>query len=97
VGHKHGTRDKEDLEFWTELRIFFETGNYPTRLTTDKDRFRFLKRSRRFFLHNDRLWLAPKLKSGVSPRLTIEVTEKRQELIAQAHNDCGHRGRDAVY
>ncbi|KAK0207820.1 hypothetical protein IW262DRAFT_1227621, partial [Armillaria fumosa] len=53
--------------------------------------------SRHFFLHQGRLWLSPKLNSGIAPRLVIEVSKKRQDLIAQAHNDCSHRGRDAVY
>ncbi|KAK0183836.1 hypothetical protein F5146DRAFT_939626 [Armillaria mellea] len=29
--------------------------------------------------------------------MVVEVHEKHSELMAQAYNDCGHYGRDAVY
>ncbi|KAJ3780853.1 hypothetical protein GGU10DRAFT_238712, partial [Lentinula aff. detonsa] len=57
----------------------------------------FKKRSQRFFLQNDRLWLAPKVKQDRLPQLVIEDPNKRMDLLAAAHNEVGHRGRDAVY
>jgi hypothetical protein len=97
VGHQHKRRDEDSDELWAELRKFLATGEYPTRCNTDKSRVSFIKRARRYILHQDRLWLAPKRKSSALPRLVIENRAKRGELMARAHNDCGHRGRDAVY
>ncbi|KAJ3780172.1 hypothetical protein GGU10DRAFT_249993, partial [Lentinula aff. detonsa] len=97
IGHKNGTRDKEDLSYWKELRVFLGTGEYPSRLNNDKARLRFRKRARRFFLQDGRIWLAPKLNSDRLPRLVIELMEKRKYLIARAHNEVGHRGQDATY
>lgn len=96
-GHRNGTRDKEDSSLWVELREFFTSGKYPPRLSTEKEMIRFRKRSRRFFLQDSRLWLAPKLSSECLPRLVVKDSVKRMDLMAKAHNECGHRGRDATY
>ncbi|KAJ7238047.1 hypothetical protein B0H12DRAFT_1026005, partial [Mycena haematopus] len=82
---------------WLEIREFLLFGNYPARCTTDREKLSYLKRSRRYLYHQERLWLAPKKGSVFLPRLIIEDLEKRGSLMAQAHNDCGHKGRDAVY
>ncbi|KAJ3740282.1 hypothetical protein DFH05DRAFT_1370746, partial [Lentinula detonsa] len=97
VGHQNGVRDQDDDSYWKELRDFFESGEFPSRLGTDKARLRFRKRSQRFFLQHNRLWLAPKKSTDRLPRKVIEDRSKRPELIASAHNKCGHRGRDATY
>lgn len=97
VGHANGTRDLDDVSYWLDLRKYFETGKYPERLNTEKQILRFRKRSQRFFLQDSRLWLGPKKKSDRLPRLVIEDLEKRKSLMAQAHNECGHRGRDATF
>ncbi|KAJ6509575.1 hypothetical protein DFH09DRAFT_839545, partial [Mycena vulgaris] len=95
--HRHKTRDDDSPELWNELRDFLKSGTYPLRLTTDREKLSFLKRARRYLLHQDRLWLAPRKNSNVLPALVIEEVPKRGSLMAQAHNECGHRGRDAVY
>jgi hypothetical protein len=82
---------------WEELRKFLSTGNYPARLLSDRDKLQFSKRARRYLLHQDRLWLAPRKGTDRLPRLIIEDLSKRGTLMAEAHNECGHRGRDAVY
>lgn len=97
VGHQNGTKDQDDQSYWAELRTFFKSGQFPARLVTEKDMLRFRKRSQRFFLQDERLWLAPKKNSGRLPRLVIENLKKRMDLMAAAHNECGHRGRDATY
>jgi hypothetical protein len=97
VGHKHGLRDEDSPQLWIDLRRFLLNGEYPAHCNTDKDKVRFLKRSRRFILHKDRLWLAPKQNSDALPRLVIEERLKRGELLARAHIEGGHRGRDALY
>lgn len=97
VGHKFSTQDQDDLDYWKELCIFFETGEYPCHLVTEREMLRFHKRSRQFFLQDNRLWLAPKISSDKLPRLVIESAPKHMDLMATAHNECGHRGRDATY
>ena len=42
-------------------------------------------------------WLRKTEKKGKSPRLLIVDTNHRQSIIAQAHNEVGHRGRDSTY
>lgn len=97
LGHRRGTRDQENPSDWIELETFLKTGQYPLSIVTEKAMLRYRKRSQRFFLQEDRLWLAPKIKSGRLPRLVITDLAKRQYLIARAHNECGHRGQDATY
>jgi hypothetical protein len=97
TGHSHGKRDMETPEMWQELRQFLATGIYPSRLVSDKDKLLFAKRARRYLLCRGRLWLAPKKTKDHLPRLVIEDLNKRGTLMAEAHNECGHRGRDAVY
>ena len=31
------------------------------------------------------------------PRLVVLDLGRRREIVAEAHNDCGHRGRDPTY
>jgi hypothetical protein len=93
----HGKLDEDRDEFWIELRLYFESGTYPPWCDSDRQRLRFRKKSMRFFLKDGRLWLAPKRKSSQLPRLVIIDKARRGELIAKAHNEVGHKGRDAVY
>ncbi|KAJ3780293.1 hypothetical protein GGU10DRAFT_279641, partial [Lentinula aff. detonsa] len=97
VGHKNGVRDQDDEDYWKELQEFFKNGEFPSGLVTDKARIHFRKRAHRFFLQHNQLWLAPKKNPDRLPRKVIEEQSRRQELIAAAHNKCGHRGRDATY
>ncbi|KAJ7125854.1 hypothetical protein C8R46DRAFT_830460, partial [Mycena filopes] len=97
TAHRHKTRDKDSPELWQELREFLRSGAYPQRLESDREKLSFLKHARRFLLHQERLWLARRKKSNQLPALVIEDLARRGSLMAQAHNECGHRGRDAVY
>ena len=93
-GHKHGTRDRDGDDYWTEIRLYLSTGRIPPEYSTNRAKLRFQIRANRFLLHNNRLWLIPKKKSAL-PRLVIEDSRRRSELMALAHN--GHRGRDSSY
>ena len=96
-GHRFGTRDRDDGSYWTELRLFLADGVLPVRLIAESDRLAFQRRARRFFLHEGRLWLAPRRSSSAPPRLVVEDTARRGELMLDAHLAAGHRGRDATY
>ena len=98
--HEHGTMQNTSDEYWIELRAFFENEVYPTRCTTDSQKLQFLKRSRRFFLHNGKLWFASKKNKKspeAFPRQVVELNSKKGYIMSVAHNLVGHRGRDAVY
>ena len=68
----------------------------PTRCENVMERKSFIRRTKNFFLHDgDRLWkIEPK---GKIPHLVIIDVDRRSALIAEAHNDVGHRGHDATY
>ena len=95
--HQFGIPDQESLEMWEEIKTYLQTGKFPIRCQTDKARLGFQKRSRRFLLEHGRLWLAPKKSADSLPRLVIMDKSRRGELMAEAHNECGHKGRDALY
>ncbi|KAF7334396.1 Retrovirus-related Pol polyprotein from transposon 17.6 [Mycena venus] len=81
-GHRHKRWDEDGQEFFKELRDFLFTRIYPAKYIMDRQK---------------RLWLAPKRSAGNLSRLVVEEALKRGELMARAHNDCGHRGRNAMY
>ncbi|KAF8182714.1 hypothetical protein BJ912DRAFT_825135, partial [Pholiota molesta] len=98
IGHKFGSEDPDSPEMWKELRNFYQTGSLPDLCLTDtKEKEKFLKRANRFFLSEERIWLKPKKSSSAPPRLVIEDPQRRQELLIQVHDECGHRGRDPTY
>ena len=97
AGHRFGSKDKDDVSYWDELRLFLSSGDLPSRLLTDNDCLAFQRRARRFLLHDGRLWLAPKRNSPASPHLVIEDQERRRSLMLDAHLAAGHRGRDATH
>ena len=93
--HAFRVMDDDDPQFWNDLKQYLATDEMPKNVKKSKEALRrFIRRSKRFTLYDDRLWLAEK---GRPPRLVIIDKEKRRALIAEAHNDTGHRGRDTTY
>lgn len=102
AGHAHGTRKEDDsLYGWLEVRLYLKDGVLPKRCLKDAKAERsFRRRARRFIVdQNDFLFLIDKSprKPRFLPRRVIEENDKRSGLIAQLHNEVGHRGRDATY
>ncbi len=95
--HRFGVPDMDTEDFWRSIHQYLELGEYPKECGTEKEKIQFQRRTQRFFLQHGRLWLAPKAKSSSLPRLVIVDKTKRGELMALAHNEVGHKGRDAVY
>lgn len=93
--HEFGVRDEEPEGIWKELKAYLKSLSTPARCRTENERKTFIKNSKRYFLYEERLWLASV--KGRQPRLVVEDSRRRQELIAEAHNDAGHRGRDGTY
>ena len=80
---------------WHGLARFLISGELPLNALSDtSSRRRFLSLASRFFVENDRLWRTSRNKV---PLLVVVEPARRRELITAAHNDCGHRGRDATY
>jgi len=68
----------------------------PSHCEDPVERKTFVQQTKNFFLHDgDHLW---KTKSkGKLPCLVVLNIDCRSALIAEAHNDVGHRGQDATY
>ncbi|KDQ50925.1 hypothetical protein JAAARDRAFT_141116, partial [Jaapia argillacea MUCL 33604] len=89
TGHVFGQRDKEYN--WAKLRAYLKNRTLPKDL---KERKKLVNRARTFVFVDERLWRVWK---GKIPQMVVESIDRRKALISQAHNDCGHRGRDATY
>ena len=96
IGHHFGQKDDESMELWGEILIFHRDGTLPLRCNDNPSSMKsFTKRTKQFILYDGRLWkLSP---AGRVPRLVITDLARRQSLIAEAHNEAGHRGRDGTY
>ena len=94
--HSFGVKDRDSPGMWQEIIDYLKTDKMPDRCQDQALRKSFIRKTKNFFLHDgDRLW---KIESnGKIPRLVITDVNRRSALIAEAHNDVGHRGRDATY
>ena len=80
---------------WYDVFRFLKFGILPaSALVDNSSRRKFLLLSSRYMVTNDRLW---RIADNAIPRLVVVDPTRRKELIAAAHNDAGHRGRDATY
>ncbi|PCH40047.1 hypothetical protein WOLCODRAFT_67942, partial [Wolfiporia cocos MD-104 SS10] len=88
ISHENKIHDREPEGMFDEYIAFLRDGTVPTRfLDDDGMRHNFVQRADHFILHDGRLWR----KAGTNlPRLVISDKTRRKDLIAQAHNDCGH-------
>ena len=94
--HSFGIKDKDSPEMWQEIITYLKTDVLPLRCEDPAERKSFIRKSKNYFLHDeDRLWKI-ELKGRI-PRLVIIDVDRRSALIAEAHNDVGHQGRDATY
>jgi len=94
--HAFGVKDKDSLEMWREIITYLKTDVMPSRCEDSMERKTFIRRTKNFFLHDgDRLW---KIESkGKLPRLVVMDVDRHSALIAEAHNNVGHRGWDTTY
>ena len=94
--HSFGVQDKDSPEMWQEIVTYLKMDIMPPRCEDATEWKSFIRKTKNFFLHNeDCLWkIKPK---GKIPRLVIIDVDRRSALIAEAHNDVGHRGRNAMY
>jgi hypothetical protein len=95
ASHTHGIKGDESPGGWKEVFQYLRDGLIPSRINSLKERKCFLSRTKSFVVHNERLWKLGR--DGTPPRLVITDLLKRKSIIAQAHNEVGHRGRDGTY
>jgi hypothetical protein len=95
IGHIYGVKDDESEIAWEDLLIYLRDKVLPPECTDPSKLKSFMRRSTHFIYHDDRLWKMGG--KGKVPRLVITDHARRQSLIAEAHNETGHQGRDATY
>ncbi|KAF9799040.1 hypothetical protein IEO21_10630 [Rhodonia placenta] len=93
--HEGRIRERDDPSMFEEIERYLQGGELPGRCVNDSRARGSFKRIASAFMHVDgRLWRVSK---GALPRLVVLNKERRREILAEAHNECGHRGRDPTY
>jgi hypothetical protein len=95
MGHKFRKKDDESPVLWEELLLYLHDNVLPPRCANNTETKKFLKQAQQFIHHDNRLWKLGE--KGKVPRLMVTDIARRQSLIAEAHNEVGHRGQDATY
>lgn len=93
--HEFGMKNEKPEGIWADIKEYLSTLAMPRRCRTEKEQKAFIKMSKRYFLYEKKLWL--NLVKGKLLRLVVESKERQVELVAEAHNEAGHRGQDAMY
>jgi hypothetical protein len=88
--HPHHVLDEEGDSYWENIIKYLQTLQVPKTITNRKS---FIETVRKFFISDGFLWR----RSKDLPRRVIMDLTKREELIRQAHDESGHRGRDPTY
>ncbi|KAJ3489617.1 hypothetical protein NLJ89_g11516 [Agrocybe chaxingu] len=96
IGHTFGNKDQDGDGYWSEIKDYLALGRVPASLVGDATKRKaFIKRCGRFFWKDNRIWTKPKIDHLA--RLVVVEQQRRRELLKEAHDHCGHRGRDATY
>jgi Integrase zinc binding domain len=94
IRHVHGQQEGEPDGLWDMMLHYLKDDALPEFLSPQQC-WAFLKQSCNFIVHDEHLWKIEK--KGRSPRLVITDLARWQPLIAQVHNEVGHRGHNATY
>lgn len=108
IGHEHGIKFDEYEGVWDDVMYWLRTGERPERFlggSSPGERIdrsaaykRFARRFRTYFIQEtadgEILFRA---QGSRLPQRVIVIKDRRKSLIAAAHNNCGHRGRDATF
>ncbi|KZT01018.1 uncharacterized protein LAESUDRAFT_613139, partial [Laetiporus sulphureus 93-53] len=93
--HQHRVYDDDGEVYFCEIQQYLKFDEMPPRVHDDPSASRtFIRRAAGFVIHDGRLW---KIHRKALPRLVIADNSRRLDLLKQAHDDCGHRGRDPTY
>lgn len=88
--HSHHVLDEERGDYWKNIIEYLQTLRVPRTISNRKS---FIQTVRKYFIYENTLWR----RSNNIPRRVILDPEEREELIRQAHDESGHRGRDPTY
>jgi hypothetical protein len=90
--HDHHVLDHEDQDdYWKNIISYLKTFQVPKSIPKRKS---FIETTRKYFLCEGALW---RRNNNAIPRRVILDAERREDLIRQAHEESGHRGRDPTY
>ena len=91
--HDHHILDFEDHDkYWNNIILYLRTFQVPKSINKGKS---FIQTTRKYFLYEDMLWR--QTGDNAIPHQVILDTRHREEIVRQAHEDSGHRGRDPTY
>ncbi|KAJ3474287.1 hypothetical protein NLI96_g12542 [Meripilus lineatus] len=94
ASHEHKTLGLTE-ESIREVRRFYQTGDIPDDIkAVPKAKRSFLRKTRRFIWIDNRLWLVSIRRT---PKLVVFEIGDRRIIMSMAHNETGHRGRDATF
>lgn len=83
------SKTEENLH-WKNITSYLQTMEVPPNVKNWRS---FILKTRRFFIYQNVLWK----RSPGAPRRVIIKIRKREELVRQAHEESGHRGRHPTY
>jgi hypothetical protein len=95
VSHQFGVKDFESPALWNNILIYLCDSVLPAHCTNLGEQKKFEKQARLFIYNDNCVWKVEM--TGRNLRLLITDLSCRQELIAEAHNEVGHQGRDSTY
>jgi hypothetical protein len=82
--------DDDREEYWKNIIQYLETLKVPKEV---KNRKSFIQTTQKYFIYENALWR----RTNDVPRRVILNKEERKEILREAHNESGHRGRDPTY
>jgi hypothetical protein len=88
--HPHHVLGEDHDSYWKNIITYLETLSVPK---TVKNRKSFIQTTRKYFIYEKALWR----RTNDLPRKVIIDHSEREELIREAHDESGHRGRDPTY
>ena len=90
LAHPNTIIDEDQEENWKNIISYLQTMNVPKGVKNAKS---FRQSALRFFIRKGALWYRGK----EGPKRVILNKNEREEIIRQAHDESGHRGRDPTY
>ena len=88
--HPNNIIDEDREEYWRNIISYLQTLNVPKGVKNAKS---FKQATRKYYIYEEALWRRGKQ----GPRRVILNQNERDEIIRQAHDESGHRGRDPTY
>ncbi|HZZ17678.1 MAG TPA: hypothetical protein VFE08_17165, partial [Candidatus Sulfotelmatobacter sp.] len=88
--HPNHILDDDREEYWKNIISYLQTLQVPRTINNRKT---FLQAARKYYIFESALWR----RTNDLPRRVILNNREREELIRQAHDESGHRGRDPTY